>query len=96
LKHLLASNRFKKELKKLPSPDQEKTLNVLKGFLGSLNQQKPLSEGYGFKKIGENHYELRVDLKLRIVMRSEENNLICHLIGNHDNVEKYLKDYGNK
>ena len=52
--------------------------------------------GFGFKKIGEKHYELRIDIRLRILMKAETDTLICHFIGNHDDVERCLKNYRNK
>jgi len=95
LKYLGSSKYFKRQIKKLPPHDQEKTSKTLKEFLGML-RQGTMPVGFGFKKIGEKHYELRIDIRLRILMKAETDTLICHFIGNHDDVERCLKNYRNK
>lgn len=67
----------------------------MKGFLAAL-QAGSVPAGYGFKKINGDKYELRVDLKLRIVMKSDGETLVCHLIGDHDEVKRYLREYRNE
>ncbi|MBI4323128.1 MAG: hypothetical protein HY596_02500 [Candidatus Omnitrophica bacterium] len=55
-----------------------------------------LPVGYGFKKINGDKYELRVDLKVRIVMKAEGETFVCHLIGDHEDVRRYLRTYRNR
>lgn len=52
--------------------------------------------GYGLKKINGDKYEIRVGLKLRIVMQADGETLVCHLIGDHEEVRRYLRAYRNK
>ena len=68
---------------------------TLKGFLLALQEGK-ISQGYGFKKINGDKYEIRAGLRARIVMKAEGDTLICHLIGNHDDVHRYLREYRNR
>ena len=70
-------------------------MDALKGFLAAL-QTGHIPAGYGFKKINGDKYELRVGLGLRIVMKAEADTLVCHLIGDHDDVRRYLRTYRNK
>jgi mRNA-degrading endonuclease RelE of RelBE toxin-antitoxin system len=95
MKHLAVSKHFQKQLKKLPKGDQRRVAEKLKDFLLYLSKKKiPL--GYGFKKINGDKYELRGDLKIRVVMKNEGDTLVCHAVGNHDEVKRYLRKYRNK
>lgn len=92
MKKLAASNHFQKQLKKLHVQDQKKATDVLKIFLESL-QRGSLAVGVGFKKINGDKYEIRVDIRHRIVMKLEGDTFVCHLIGSHDAVRRYLRNY---
>ena len=89
---LVVSNRFQKQLRKLSSRDQQHAAAALKELLSAL-QSGRLPAGLGFKKINGDKYELRVDLRLRVVMKRDGDTLVCHLIGNHDEVRRYLRTY---
>lgn len=95
MKQLAASPHFQKQLKKLPAADQQKAIDTLKQFLTALNSGS-LPAGYGFKKVNGDKYEIRVDLKKRIVMKLEDDTFVCHLIGNHEDVRRYLREYRNR
>ena len=95
MKNLAISKHFQKEFKKLTSTDQEKVREALKKLLHTLKSGH-LPVGLGFKKINGDKYEIRADLKLRIAMKSEDNTLTCHLIGSHDDIKRYLKEYRSK
>jgi len=96
LRSLAVSRHFQKQLKKLPPQDQEKTVRVLKDFLEILKSGKAPPPGYGFKKINGDKYEIRVDIRKRILMKAEGDILVCHLVGNHDEVKRYLRDFRNQ
>jgi mRNA-degrading endonuclease RelE of RelBE toxin-antitoxin system len=90
--NLAVSGHFKRQLKKL-SPANQKTVTAsLKKFLNLLTEGN-IPKGIGFKKINGNKYELRVDIRIRILMVFENNTFVYHIIGNHDNIRKYLRDY---
>lgn len=95
MRHLAASRHFQKQLKKLSPRDRERALGALKNFLSDLKRRK-IAAGYGFKKINGDKYELRVDLKIRIAMKLDGDTLVCHLIGDHESIKRYLRDYRNK
>lgn len=92
MKRLAVSTHFQKQLNKLPSRDQEHARAALKDFLAALHTGA-LPVGYGFKKINGDKYELRVGLRIRIVMKAEGDLFICHVIGNHEEVRRYLRTY---
>lgn len=95
MKQLAVSSHFQKQLRKLPRQNQEKATEALKKLLESLSTGK-MAAGLGFKKINGDKYEIRVDIRNRIVMKAESDTLVCHLIGNHETVKRYLRDYRNK
>lgn len=95
MKSLAVSNQFRKQLRKLSPPDQQKATAALKEFLAALTEGS-IPVGYGFKKINGDKYELRVDIRIRIVMKSDGDTLVCHLIGDHEDVRRYLRAYRNK
>ena len=87
MKRLAASTHFQKQLKKLPSREQQHAQAVLKDFLAALHVGA-IPVGPGFKKINGDKYELRVGLKIRIAMKAEADTLVCHVIGNHEEVRR--------
>lgn len=95
MKQLAASKHFRRQLKKLSAGDQQKVLKKLKGFLSVLAGDK-IPMGYGFKKINGDKYEIRVDLKIRIVMKNESDIFVCHVVGDHNQIKRYLREYRNK
>ena len=95
MRRLAASTHFRKQLKKLPVHDQQKVSTALKDFLAAFTRGQ-LPAGYGFKKINHDKYELRLDIRLRIVMKADGDTLVCHLVGNHEDVRRYLREYRNK
>ena len=95
MKHLAASTHFQKQLKKLPRQDQEQATATLKGLLSALGTGN-IPAGYGFKKINGDKYEIRVDRRIRIVMKADADTLVCHVIGDHEDVRRYLRAYRTK
>lgn len=95
MKKLAVSSHFQKQLKKLSRQDQHKVTSVLKEFLEFL-ARGDLPAGLGFKKINGDKYEIRVDIRNRIVMKLEGDIFVCHLVGNHDAVKRYLRDYKSR
>jgi mRNA-degrading endonuclease RelE of RelBE toxin-antitoxin system len=95
LKFLVTSHHFKRQLKKLPSAGQDKVIEALKNLRVHLEKGK-IPAGLGFKKINGDKYEIRADIHLRIAMKLEKDTLVCHVVGNHDEIRKYLKEYRNR
>lgn len=90
MRRLAASTHFQRPLRRLSPLDQANATSALKRLLAALTSQQ-LAVGAGFKKINGDKYELRVGLRLRIVMKLEGDTLVCHLIGGHDEMRRYLR-----
>ena len=95
MKKLAASKHFQKQLKKLPRQDQAKVTAALKTFLERL-EGGDFPAGLGFKKVNGDKYEIRIDIQNRIVMKLEADTFVCHLVGSHDAVRRYLRDYSSR
>jgi len=95
LKYLSATKQFDKLVHELPWKEREKSIDTLKLFATALGAGK-FSRGFGLKKIAADLYEIRVDIRLRILMKAKEDSLICFLIGSHDDIRKYLKECGSR
>lgn len=55
-----------------------------------------LPKGLGFKKINHDKYEIRADIRLRIAMKLDKDTFFCHVIGDHNSINRYLSHYRNK
>ena len=47
----------------------------------------------GLKKIDEDKYEIRVDIYLRIIIKMEKGDVYLVLVGTHNGIKKYLKEF---
>jgi mRNA-degrading endonuclease RelE of RelBE toxin-antitoxin system len=83
------SKRFDRDFRKLSVSDQTRTRDALKEFYRSISSGF-IRKGHGFKKIGREHYELRVDIRIRIIMTLDGDTFVCHLAGNHEDVRAFL------
>ena len=89
---LVGSRNFQKQVEKLSVKDQEKVLQTLKTFRAAI-AQGDTSKGLGFKKLDHDKYEIRVDLRTRIGMTKSSDTFILHFIGNHEDIQNFLKNY---
>lgn len=83
---------FERLVKKLTLQEKKQlaqSLEALNTFL--LTGIAPF--GFRYKKIGDNKYEFRVDVKLRVVVKEVDDIIYLVLVGNHDDVARYLRDY---
>lgn len=92
MKRIVILPSFERSLKKLVPLDRKQTVDSLETFNAMLVTGH-FSAGLGFKKLNHDKYELRVSIRLRIVMKAEGNSYYLVFVGNHDDVKRYLKDY---
>jgi len=92
MKQIVILPSFERSLRKL-TPAQKKQvtecLEVFNQFLISGH----MPYGLGFKKINHDKFEFRVDIRIRIILKVEGNDYYLVLVGNHDDVRKYLKSF---
>ncbi len=80
---------FEKSLSR--SHDRELVKSAAKQLIQAIqNNIKP--SGLGLKKLGEDIWEVRVGIRTRVLFLLLPGELRFLLVGNHDEVKKYLKN----
>ena len=80
---------FERNLKKVSSKDRtkiKKSLHQLNSFIA----KGVLPKGLGLKKLTNSIYEIRVDIRLRIIIQMEEDVVYLVLVGSHSDIKRYL------
>jgi mRNA-degrading endonuclease RelE of RelBE toxin-antitoxin system len=92
MKKVLILPSFERSINKL-SPLQKKLLaQSLEDFNTFLySGQAPF--GFRFKKINHNKYEFRVDIRLRVIVKTEGDTYYLVLAGSHDEIRRYLRNF---
>lgn len=83
---------FERSFKKLSPQAKGKIKKTLEQF-NHLLSIGTLPKGLGFKKINKDKYELRVDIRLRIILKIEKELIYLILVGTHNGIKKYLKEF---
>ncbi|MBU0533557.1 MAG: hypothetical protein KJ887_02010 [Candidatus Omnitrophica bacterium] len=92
MRQIVVLPSFERLAKKLSPADKEQLIESLEKFNNFiLSGDAPV--GLGFKKINHNKYEFRAGLRLRVVVKAEDNTYYLVLVGNHDDVKRYLRKY---
>lgn len=92
MKHIIILPSFERSLKKLSALEKTQTAESLEAFNAMLIAGH-CPVGLGFKKINHDKYELRVTIRLRVVIKSDGDTYYMVLVGNHDQVRRYLREY---
>ena len=83
---------FERSLKRLPFTAKKKVKKTLKQ-LNDFLITGTLPKGLGLKKINKDKYEIRVDISLRIIIKMEREDIYLVLIGSHEDIKRYLKEF---
>lgn len=92
MRHVVILSSFERTFKKLDPAARRKVAQSLEQFNEFLVSGR-VSGGLGLKKINHDKYEFRVDIRLRIVMKLEKDIFYLVLVGSHDEIKKYLRDF---
>lgn len=76
--------------KKLTSQEQEKTIQAIDALLDFLKSGKK-SKGLGLKKLRKDYWEIRIDIKNRIIFEFKKEILNIISVGDHQVVKRLLK-----
>jgi mRNA-degrading endonuclease RelE of RelBE toxin-antitoxin system len=90
MKQILILPSFERSIKKLTVQEKKllsKSLEQFNSFLISVQ----VPAGFGFKKINHDKYEFRVDIRLRVVVKVDGGDYYLVLVGNHEDIRRYLK-----
>jgi mRNA-degrading endonuclease RelE of RelBE toxin-antitoxin system len=81
---------FDRSYRCLSPSDQSKVDETIEAFLTILEENR-LPSGLGLKKLVDDLWEIRVGLGLRIAFRMKKDRVEFGLVGNHDDIKRYIK-----
>ena len=82
---------YDRSFKKLDHLIQERAISAIDSLLDFIQtRQKP--EGLGLKKVYKNYWEIRLDIKNRIIFELKGNTINIAFAGDHNTVKRFLKE----
>ena len=95
MSHIVPLPSFERSIRQITKGDRRKIVSALEKFNRFL-ETGDINPGLGLKKVNHDKYELRADIRLRIIMKKLNNDYYLVLVGNHDDVVRYLRAFRNK
>ena len=86
------SRGFEKILRQLRPPERMEVQRHVDALVRAF-EADTFPIGLGLKKLGSSLWEFRVDLSLRIVFQWEKQSIPFPFIGNHNEVQQFMKHY---
>ena len=83
---------FEKSLRKINPKEKEGIFEICQALLNMIERQAGPSQGLGLKKLEKTFWEIRVNIHLRIIFEWQEDLIKFLLIGNHDEIKRFLKE----
>jgi len=84
-------NSFVRTFESLASQDRVKTARTISDLLEFLENKIRPSGGLGLKKLRKNLWEVRIDIKTRVLFLLNPDLVTFVLMGSHDEIRKSLK-----
>ena len=82
---------FDEVFKKLGLSRQEKVIDAISILIDFFENRKK-AKGLGLKNLRENYWEIRVNVKDRIIFTLEKDKVAFIIVGNHDEIKKFLRN----
>lgn len=83
-------NSFKRTFNKLPVDRQERILDAIQGLM-KFYDSGIKAEGLGLKRLQHDFWEIRSSLKDRILFSLDKDIISFVIVGNHDDIRRFLK-----
>jgi hypothetical protein len=83
---------FQNSLKGLHPQEKVAIQRQLDSFMMAVDVRQ-IPAGYGLKKLGDQLWEFRTDLSLRILFHWEKDAITFLFVGNHNEVHRFCKYY---
>ncbi len=83
---------FDRSVKSLHGGEKDEVKQVAMQAVDILSQDRIIHKGIGLKRLQGDYWEIRKGLKARILFRWEGDLIEFILVGNHDNIKRYLKN----
>jgi mRNA-degrading endonuclease YafQ of YafQ-DinJ toxin-antitoxin module len=85
------TGRFRGLAHKLQA-DRQKELEEVLQRLSATFGQPHLHSGLGIRRLRGSYFECRLDRDLRLVFKLDGNTLVLALLGDHNDVRRFIKD----
>ena len=82
---------FDKVFKKLGLNRQEEVINAISMLMDFFENGKK-ARGLGLKNLRENYWEIRVNVKDRIIFTLQKDKVAFIIAGDHDEIKKFLRN----
>lgn len=83
---------YQRSFKKLDPAIKDKVKEAVNKYVDFFEGgHKP--KGLGLKRLSQHIWEIRVDLKMRVMFRLEGDLVQWGLVGNHDDIKRFLKNF---
>lgn len=92
MKRILILPSFERSVDKLTSREKKQLAKSLDSFNNFIITGRA-SFSLRFKKIDYDKYEFRVNIKLRLIVKEEDDIFYLVLVGSHDEVKRYLRSF---
>lgn len=92
MKKIVILPSFERSIKRFTSIEKDRLIIALEKFNDFLVTGK-ISSGLGFKKIRHDIFEFRIDIRLRVIVKDENDTLYMVIAGSHEDIKRYLKDF---
>ncbi|HAZ10158.1 MAG: hypothetical protein A2047_01415 [Omnitrophica bacterium GWA2_41_15] len=92
MKKIVILPSFERSIRRFTSIEKNQLVIALEKFNDFLVTGK-ISSGLGFKKIRHDIFEFRIDIRLRVIVKDENDTLYMVIAGSHEDIKRYLKDF---
>ena len=83
---------FDRSVKGSQGKEKEEIKNIAIQTIDILGRDRMIHKGIGLKRLKENFWEVRCGLKERILFRWDDDLVEFILVGNHNDIKRYLKN----
>ncbi len=83
---------FQRSLKGLHPPEKVAIQRRVDSFMLAMDVRR-IPTGFGLKKLGDDLWEFRTDLPIRVFFQWSKNTVTFLFLGNHNEVQRFLKHY---
>lgn len=90
MKKIVILPSFERSIRRFTPAEKDCLVAALEKFNDFLTAGR-ISSGLGFKKIGDDIFEFRIDIRLRVIVKDEDETLYMVLAGSHEDIKRYLK-----
>lgn len=92
MKKIVILPSFERSIKRFTPAEKDHLVVAFEKFNNFLVTGR-ISSGLGFKKIGTDIFEFRIDIRLRVIVKDEDDTLYMVLAGSHEDIKRYLKNF---